>query len=52
MQLDQAYNQAKYLNFLSGKFNFSKTLTPITIDNKDVKTSPETLINRQKTSKP
>ena len=34
--LDQAYDQKKYLNFLADKFNFSKSLQAIIIENNEV----------------
>ncbi len=34
---DKAYNQEAYLDFLAGKFTFSKSLLPINIDNNEVK---------------
>ncbi len=34
--LKQAYNQEAYLAFLAGKFNFSRNLVPVTIDNNEV----------------
>ena len=35
--LKEAYKPDNYLNFLAGKFNFSKNLAPISIENNEVK---------------
>ena len=35
--LQQAYNREVYLDFLNDRFNFSMNLTPVTIDNNEVK---------------
>ncbi len=32
----EAYNRENYLNFLNGRFNFSRSLAPVTIDNNEV----------------
>ena len=37
LELDKAYNQNTYLGFLADKFTFSKILSPIDIDNAEVK---------------
>ena len=34
--LQQAYNREDYLDFLNDRFNFSRSLTPVTIDNNEV----------------
>ena len=36
LELDKAYNQNTYLDFLADKFTFSKILSPIDIDNNEV----------------
>ncbi len=35
--LQQAYNREDYLDFLNDRFNFSRSLTPVPIDNNEVK---------------